>query len=127
VKLRRLGCGWGPPRRSISGSALLPARGHGTRRYRRLHAHHLELAGRSDVLLRRLSSLIQEVPQGGLPRPVNNLATQALIAAHVARELGRSPEDELFSNQVRFVLWPLFEAARYATAASYTLASIECR
>jgi hypothetical protein len=42
--------------------------------------------------------LIQEVPQDGLPRPVNNLATQALIAAHVARELARFPVDELFSN-----------------------------
>jgi hypothetical protein len=29
---------------------------------------------------------------------VNNLVTQALIAAHVARELARFPEDELFSN-----------------------------
>jgi type II secretory pathway predicted ATPase ExeA len=35
--------------------------------------------------------LIQEVPQGGLLRPVNNLATQALIAAQVARELARFP------------------------------------
>jgi hypothetical protein len=42
--------------------------------------------------------LIQEVPAGGLRRPVNNLASQALIAAHVARELARFPEDELFSN-----------------------------
>ncbi len=61
--------------------------------------HQLELAGRSDGLVSDDSiPLIQEVPPGGLPRPVNNRAAQALIAAHVARELARFPEDELFSN-----------------------------
>jgi hypothetical protein len=45
----------------------------------------------------------------------------------VARELARFPADELLSNQVRFVLRPLSRLRAHATAASYTLASIEWR
>jgi hypothetical protein len=43
----------------------------------------------------------------------------------VARELPRFPADELLSNQVRFVLRPSSRLRAHATAASYTLASIE--
>jgi len=45
-------------------------------------AHHLKLAGRSDTLFSDDAiALIHEVSRG-LPRQVNNLATQALIAAY---------------------------------------------
>jgi type II secretory pathway predicted ATPase ExeA len=46
-------------------------------------AHHLKLAGRSDTLFSDDAiGLIHEFSRG-LPRQVNNLATQALIAAYV--------------------------------------------
>jgi type II secretory pathway predicted ATPase ExeA len=47
-------------------------------------AHHLNLAGRSDTLFSDDAvALIHEFSRG-LPRQVNNLATQALIAAYLA-------------------------------------------
>jgi len=46
-------------------------------------AHHLKLAGGSDTLFNDDAiGLIHEFSRG-LPRQVNNLATQALIAAYV--------------------------------------------
>jgi type II secretory pathway predicted ATPase ExeA len=100
VKLRRRRLRRGPPRCSIGGSALrYQLEGMEPGDTGDCTPHHLELAGRSNVLFSDDSiPLIQEVPPDGLPRPVNNLAAQALIAAHVARELARFPEDELFSD-----------------------------
>jgi type II secretory pathway predicted ATPase ExeA len=54
-------------------------------------AHHLKLAGRSDTLFSDDAvALIHQVSRG-LPRQVNNLATQALIAAFAA---GKAIVDE---------------------------------
>ena len=54
-------------------------------------AHHLKLAGRSDTIFSdEATALIHEISRG-LPRQVNNLATQALIAAYAT---GKSICDE---------------------------------
>jgi type II secretory pathway predicted ATPase ExeA len=58
--------------------------------------HHLKLAGRSDRLFSDDAvGLIHEVSRG-LPRQVNNLATQALIATYAA---GKSIADEQAARQ----------------------------
>ena len=46
-------------------------------------AHHLKLAGRSDTLFSDDAIVLIHEFSRGLPRQVNNLATQALIAAYV--------------------------------------------
>jgi len=49
-------------------------------------AHHLQLAGRSDTLFSDdATALIHQVSRG-LPRAVNNLAVQALIAAFASNK-----------------------------------------
>ena len=49
-------------------------------------AHHLKLAGRSDTLFSDdATALIHQVSRG-LPRAVNNLALQSLVAAYAARK-----------------------------------------
>ncbi len=49
-------------------------------------AHHLKLAGRSDTLFSDdAADLIHQVSRG-LPRAVNNLAVQALVAAYAANK-----------------------------------------
>ncbi len=49
-------------------------------------AHHLKLAGRSDTLFNDdATALIHQVSRG-LPRAVNNLAVQALVAAYAANK-----------------------------------------
>lgn len=49
-------------------------------------AHHLKLAGRADTIFTDDAvALIHQVSRG-LPRAVNNLATQALVAAYVANK-----------------------------------------
>jgi type II secretory pathway predicted ATPase ExeA len=49
-------------------------------------AHHLKLAGRSDTLFSDdATALIHQVSRG-LPRAVNNLAVQALVAAFAANK-----------------------------------------
>jgi type II secretory pathway predicted ATPase ExeA len=49
-------------------------------------AHHLKLAGRSDTIFSDDAvNLIHQVSRG-LPRAVNNLATQALVAAYAANK-----------------------------------------
>ena len=49
-------------------------------------AHHLKLAGRSDTLFSDdATALIHQVSRG-LPRAVNNLAVQALVAAYAANK-----------------------------------------
>ena len=49
-------------------------------------AHHLSLAGRSDTLFNEdATALIHQVSRG-LPRAVNNLAVQALVAAYAANK-----------------------------------------
>jgi len=54
-------------------------------------AHHLKLAGRSDTLFSDDAvALIHQVSRG-LPRAVNNLAIQALVAAFAA---GKAIVDE---------------------------------
>ena len=54
-------------------------------------AHHLKLAGRSDTIFSSDAvSLVHQVSRG-LPRAVNNLATQALVAAYTK---GKSTVDE---------------------------------
>lgn len=47
-------------------------------------AHHLKLAGRSDTLFSDDAVGRIHKASRGLPRAVNNLAVQALIAAHAA-------------------------------------------
>ena len=48
--------------------------------------HHLKLAGRSDTLFSDDAlALIHQVSRG-LPRAVNNLAVQALVAAYAANK-----------------------------------------
>jgi type II secretory pathway predicted ATPase ExeA len=49
-------------------------------------AHHLKLAGRADTLFSDdAADLIHQVSRG-LPRAVNNLAVQALVAAFAANK-----------------------------------------
>ena len=49
-------------------------------------AHHLNLAGRADTLFSDdATALIHQVARG-LPRAVNNLAVQALIAAYATKK-----------------------------------------
>ena len=49
-------------------------------------AHHLKLAGRSDTLFSDDAiALIHQVSRG-LPRAVNNLAVQALVAAYAGNK-----------------------------------------
>ena len=58
--------------------------------------HHLKLAGRSDTLFSDDAiALIHEVSRG-LPRQVNNLATQALVATYAA---GKTIADEQAARQ----------------------------
>jgi type II secretory pathway predicted ATPase ExeA len=49
-------------------------------------SHHLKLAGRSDTLFSDdATALIHQVSRG-LPRAVNNLAVQALVAAYASKK-----------------------------------------
>jgi type II secretory pathway predicted ATPase ExeA len=49
-------------------------------------AHHLNLAGRSDTLFSDdATALIHQVSRG-LPRAVNNLAVQALVATYAGKK-----------------------------------------
>ena len=49
-------------------------------------AHHLKLAGRADrIFSEDAVALVHQVARG-LPRAVNNLATQALVAAYAANK-----------------------------------------
>jgi type II secretory pathway predicted ATPase ExeA len=54
-------------------------------------AHHLKLAGRADTLISDDAAALIHQTGRGLPRAVNNLAIQALIAAYAA---GKSIVDE---------------------------------
>ena len=45
-------------------------------------AHHLKLAGRSDTLFSDDAIALIHQVSGGLPRAVNNLAVQSLVAAY---------------------------------------------
>ncbi len=48
--------------------------------------HHLQLAGRSDTLFTDdATALIHQVSRG-LPRAINNLALQALVAAYATKK-----------------------------------------
>jgi type II secretory pathway predicted ATPase ExeA len=59
-------------------------------------AHHLKLAGRSDALFSDdATALIHQVSRG-LPRQVNDLATQALVATYAA---GKQIADEQAARQ----------------------------
>lgn len=49
-------------------------------------AHHLALAGRSDPLFPDDATARLHQASRGVPRLLNNLATQALVAAHAARK-----------------------------------------
>jgi len=46
-------------------------------------AHHVKLAGRSDTIFSDDAVALIHEASRGLPRQVNNLATQSLIAAYV--------------------------------------------
>ncbi len=49
-------------------------------------AHHLKLAGRTDTLFSDdATTLIHQVSRG-LPRAINNLAVQALVAAYATKK-----------------------------------------
>lgn len=73
--------------------AMAPMSGEETASY---IEHHLKLAGRSDRLFSDDAiALIHEVSRG-LPRQVNNLATQALVATYVA---GKAIADEQAARQ----------------------------
>jgi type II secretory pathway predicted ATPase ExeA len=48
--------------------------------------HHLKLAGRSDTLFSDDAMTLVHDAARGLPRAVNNIATQALIAAMAGRK-----------------------------------------
>jgi type II secretory pathway predicted ATPase ExeA len=48
--------------------------------------HHLKLAGRSDHLFSDDATALIHDAARGLPRAVNNLATQALVAAMAGRK-----------------------------------------
>jgi type II secretory pathway predicted ATPase ExeA len=48
--------------------------------------HHLQLAGRADTLFSDDAATLVHDAARGLPRAVNNIATQALIAAMAARK-----------------------------------------
>jgi type II secretory pathway predicted ATPase ExeA len=58
--------------------------------------HHLKLAGRSDRLFSDDATLLIHEVSRGLPRQVNNLATQALVATYVA---GKAIADEQAARQ----------------------------
>jgi type II secretory pathway predicted ATPase ExeA len=49
-------------------------------------SHHLRLAGRSDPLFSDDATTLIHATSRGLPRAVNNLAIQALIAAYASRK-----------------------------------------
>jgi type II secretory pathway predicted ATPase ExeA len=49
-------------------------------------AHHLKLAGRSDTLFSDDATTLIHDAARGLPRAVNNIATQALVAAMADRK-----------------------------------------
>ncbi len=49
-------------------------------------AHHLALAGRSDPLFSDDATALLHQAARGVPRLLNNLATQALVAAYAARK-----------------------------------------
>ena len=49
-------------------------------------SHHLQLAGRSGPLFSDDATALIHATSRGLPRAVNNLAIQALIAAYVGRK-----------------------------------------
>jgi hypothetical protein len=67
--------------------------------------HHLQLAGRSGPLFSDDATALIHATSRGLPRAVNNLAIQALIAAYAAPQDGRTPgrpdPRELRPRQVR--------------------------
>ena len=48
--------------------------------------HHLQLAGRSDTIFSEDAMTLVHDAARGLPRAVNNIATQALVAAMAARK-----------------------------------------
>ena len=54
-------------------------------------SHHLTLAGRSDPLFSDDATTLIHATSRGLPRAVNNLAIQALVATYAA---GKSIVDE---------------------------------
>jgi type II secretory pathway predicted ATPase ExeA len=49
-------------------------------------AHHVKLAGRSDTLFSDDAVALIHEASRGLPRAVNNLATQSLIAAYATNK-----------------------------------------
>ena len=49
-------------------------------------AHHLKLAGRSDTLFSDDALALLHQVSRGLPRAVNNLALQSLVAAYAAKK-----------------------------------------
>ena len=49
-------------------------------------AHHLKLAGRSDTLFSDDALDLMHQVSRGLPRAVNNLALQSLVAAYAAKK-----------------------------------------
>ena len=49
-------------------------------------SHHLDLAGRSDTLFSDDATALIHQTSRGLPRAVNNLAVQALVAAYAANK-----------------------------------------
>src|SRR2546423_14073996 len=48
--------------------------------------HHLQLAGRADAIFSEDAMTLVHDAARGLPRAVNNIATQALVAAMAARK-----------------------------------------
>jgi type II secretory pathway predicted ATPase ExeA len=48
--------------------------------------HHLQLAGRADTLFSDDAATLVHDAARGLPRAVNNIATQALVAAMASRK-----------------------------------------
>jgi type II secretory pathway predicted ATPase ExeA len=48
--------------------------------------HHLNLAGRADTLFSDDATAVIHQVSRGLPRAVNNLASQALVAAYAAKK-----------------------------------------
>ena len=48
--------------------------------------HHLELAGRNDRLFSDDAITLLHETARGIPRALNNLATQALVAAHIEQK-----------------------------------------
>ena len=65
-------------RYSMTGMELTETAGH--------VAHHLKIAGRSDTLLSDDALALVHQVSRGLPRAVNNLAVQSLVAAFAAKK-----------------------------------------